>query len=79
MKKDYQTAKLLPNTDQPHKLYDKGGGCHGNVCSTFNKSTLGSFSKGSWVGEEFELLKGKVPTFYTAYCETNVKALRILK
>ena len=79
LKKQYQKINLLPQTASPHKLYDKGGGSVGNVSSTFNKSTLGSFSAGNWIGEEFELLMGKIPVFYSAICETNVKALRILK
>ena len=51
----------------------------GNVSSTFNKSTLASFSDGFWLGDEFELLKGKIPVFYSAYCETAVKVLAIKK
>lgn len=79
LRKEYNKINLLPQTTSPHKLYDKGGGSVGNISSTFNKSTLGSFSAGNWVGEEFELLKGKIPVFYSAFCENNVKALRIEK
>lgn len=79
LRKQYNKLQLLPKTRCPHKLYDKGGGQVGNVCSTFNKSTLASVSNGIWIGEEFELTKGKVPVFYSAYCETDVVMIVINK
>lgn len=59
-------------------MYDKGGGLVGNLSSTFNKASLGSYSKGTLVGDEFELIPS-APCFYSAYCETDCKLLAIDK
>ena len=49
----------------------------GSLCSTFNKSTLSSLARGQWLGEEFELTRGSVPSFYSAVCESSVRLLCI--
>lgn len=47
------------------------------MSTTLNKTILGSFTHGTWIGLEFELLKGSIPTFYTAICESKVTVLAI--
>ena len=78
-RKYYQKKQILQKTKDVFKIYDKGGGAAGHICTTFNKTVLGTFTHGSWVGEEFEVLKGQTPTFYTATCETRVRALALDK
>ena len=47
------------------------------VSHTFNKSSLGIVTAGSWVGEETCLLDNELHQFYSAVCETEVMAFEI--
>jgi len=55
---------------------DNGQGI-GNMSQTFNKTTLGMFGQGKWIGEETHLLKGQIPQFYSAVCMSEVKVFCI--